>query len=271
LARGIHSSSERSDGPFVVVDCGAIPESLVESELFGHEKGAFTGAHEARRGLFEEAHEGTIFLDEIGELPLSLQPKLLRALEQREVRPVGARAPRSIDVRVVAATNRRLAEAARAQEFRHDLYYRLAVMRVIVPPLRDRPEDIVPLATDFLRRFKHDPNAGISPDFAALLTGYDWPGNVRELRNVVERYAIVGEAGEDLLDVGGDAIQQDLSRLPYHEARGIVVDRFDREYVGRILERSKGVVTRAADEAELGRATLYRMMDRLGMSRRDDG
>ncbi len=270
LARALHARSDRAKGPFVVVDCGAIPPTLIESELFGHEKGAFTGATEERRGLFEDASGGTLFLDEVGELPLDLQPKLLRALEQREVRPVGGRT-RKVDVRVVAATNRRLAEAVRSKEFRQDLFYRLAVVRVTVPPLRDRPEDIEPLATAFLRAHKGDPTATLSPDLVALLVHHTWPGNVRELRNVIERYAVVGAAGLlDDTDRASPESGEALSRLPYHEARKVVVERFERDYIPRILARAGGVVARAADQAELARPSLYRMMDRLGISRRDE-
>jgi transcriptional regulator with GAF, ATPase, and Fis domain len=276
LARAIHASSSRAKGPFVVVDCGSIPSALVESELFGHEKGAFTGAQQARRGLFEEASSGTLFLDEVGELPLDMQPKLLRALEQREVRPVGGRTPRHVDVRVIAATNKRLAEAVRNKEFRQDLFYRLAVVRVNVPPLRDRSEDIVPLATSFLRAIKGDPSVVVAPDLAKLLTSYAWPGNVRELRNVIERYALAGAYTEGLLDDDGAAhlergASADISKTPYHEARRANDDRFDREYLTRLLERTGGVMARAADEAGLARPSLYRMMDRLGVKRDEDG
>src|SRR5215472_14628969 len=188
LARGVHEKSARTTGPFVAVDCGAIPSGLIEAELFGHEKGAYTGATEARKGVFEQADGGTLFLDEIGELPLDLQPKLLRVLEQREVRPLGTAVSRPVNVRVIAATNKRLAEAAHKNEFRRDLFYRLAVARVTVPPLRDRPEDIVPLAKAFLRVALNDPGAELPVDLGAMLTSYRWPGNVRELRNVIDRY-----------------------------------------------------------------------------------
>ena len=266
LARALHAQSPRADGAFVAIDCGAIPAGLVESELFGHERGAFTGATHSRQGVFVEAHGGTLFLDEIGELPLELQPKLLRVLETREVRAVGGRGTRSVDVRVIAATNRRLAEAANKNEFRRDLFYRLAVARVTIPPLRDRPEDIAPLARAFLRSATGDAGAELPPDLAAMLSAYAWPGNVRELRNVIERYAVLGLRDRGGLFDGSQPVggaNDDLSHLPFHEARRQTLDRFERAYLPKVLERAGGVVTRAAELAEVARPSFYRMMDRL--------
>jgi transcriptional regulator with PAS, ATPase and Fis domain len=277
LARAIHDKSARRGGPFVVADCSAFPEHLIESELFGHEKGAFTGADRARRGVFEEASGGTLFLDEIGELPLELQPKLLRVLEQREVKPVGGNAPRPVDVRVVAATNRRLAEAARTGEFRSDLFYRLSVVRAAVPPLRDRKEDITPIARGMLRAVKRDPGAEIPEDFASMLVAYAWPGNVRELRNVVERYAVFGLDPKSIFDdstpQGGVPIirNDDLADLTYHEARKRVLDQLDEAYLPRILERADGVMARAAELAGVARPSFYRMIERLRGEKKDDG
>jgi transcriptional regulator with PAS, ATPase and Fis domain len=272
LARAIHSRSARAKGPFVVVDCGTIPPNLIESELFGHVRGAFTGATEDRRGLLEEARGGTLFLDEVGELPLDMQPKLLRALDSKEIRPVGSRKPRIADVRVVSATNRRIAEKTRHGEFREDLYYRLAVVRVTVPPLRDRPEDVLPLATSFLRRARGDAHVEVPADLAAMLAEYSWPGNVRELRNVIERHAAFGDNGVALLiDRTVAENGEDLSSLPYHEARRIVLERFESEYVPRVLERANGVVARAAEHAELARPSFYRLLERLRIAaERDD-
>ena len=194
VARAIHQFSKRNRGPFVVFDCGAVPENLIESELFGHEKGSFTGAIMARQGLFEMAQGGTIFLDELGELNLDLQPKLLRALEQREVRRVGANKPVRIDVRVVAATNRNLEEEVKHGRFREDLFYRLSVVRLVLAPLRDRKEDIPLLVKHFLRKSSFNQEGagrvrvkGISRDALDCMMNYRWPGNVRELVNVVER------------------------------------------------------------------------------------
>jgi len=272
LARAVHACSARSAGPFVAVDCGAIPAGLVESELFGHERGAFTGATHARSGVFEQADGGTLFLDEIGELPLDLQPKLLRVLETREVRPVGGPGVRAVDVRIVAATNRRLAEAERAGEFRRDLFYRLAVAHVVVPPLRDRREDIVPLARGFLRAASGDPRAQLPVELAAMLASYTWPGNVRELRNVIERWSLLGlRDARGLFDGAGakEMPAEDLSHLPYHEARRRVLERFERAYLPRVLENAGGVVTRAARHAQVARPSFYRMLERLQAGRDD--
>ncbi len=264
LARAIHAQSPRAQGPFVVVDCGAIAPNLIESELFGHERGAFTGAEAARRGVFEEATGGTIFLDEIGELPLDLQPKLLRALEQREVKPVGGRATRPIDVRVIAATNRKLTALAQSGEFRSDLYYRLAVIRATVPPLRERREDVLPIARAILRGIRKDATVELPSDVEARLLSYPWPGNVRELRNVVERFAVFGsDAGlfepcEDL-----PPADEDLATMTYHDAKKRVLDRFEESYFPRVLARAGGVVTRAAELAGVARPSFYRMMERL--------
>ncbi len=274
LARAIHTTSARRDAPFVVVDCGTIPPNLIESELFGHVRGAFTGATEDRRGVFEEANGGTLFLDEIGELPLDMQPKLLRALESREIRPVGGKKTKKIDVRIVAATNKKLAEASRKGDFREDLYYRIAVARVTVPPLRDRPEDIIPLATRFLRLARNDATLEVPPDLAAMLSEYSFPGNVRELRNIVERWAVLGDSAgakglfDDTLKDAPDP--DDLSRLPYHEARRIALERFEANYLPKVLERAKGVIARAAENAQVARPSFYRMLERLRLAKRED-
>jgi transcriptional regulator with PAS, ATPase and Fis domain len=265
LSRALHERSARANAPMVVVDCGAIPENLIESELFGHERGAFTGAEHARKGVFEEANGGTLFLDEIGELPLEMQPKLLRALEAREVRPIGARAPKPIDVRIIAATSRRLAEAARTGEFRSDLFYRLAVARMTVPPLRDRPEDVLPIARAMLRVLAKDPLVEIPADLASMLEAYTWPGNVRELRNVVERWAALGRLDRTMFDPleAQNTAEDDLATLPYHEARKIVLDRFEEKYLPRVLVRANGVVSRAAELAQVARPSFYRMLERI--------
>jgi DNA-binding NtrC family response regulator len=269
LAQALHRQSARRDGPFVPVDCGAIPAALIESELFGHERGAFTGAVRSQVGLFEQAHGGTIFLDEVGELPLDLQPKLLRVLEQREVRPVGARAAKSVDVRVVAATHRRLADASEKGEFRRDLYYRLAVARLKVPPLRERGDDVLVLARRFLKRLNGDADVEVPTELEALLRSYSWPGNVRELRNVVERYVLLGLRDRNrLLDADQhQPKERNLALLPYHEARTFALERFEREYFPALMVRAGGVLTRAAQMADLARPSLYRILDRLQIPR----
>jgi DNA-binding NtrC family response regulator len=271
LAAGLHQESKRAEAPFVVVDCGAIPEGLVESELFGHERGAFTGAHQSREGAFEQAQGGTLFLDEIGELPLESQPKLLRALENRSFRRVGGADTVRVDVRVIAATNRRLREAVRHREFREDLFYRLAVVHVRLPRLCDRPEDIIPIAERFLERATGDENAAIPPDVARLLTSYPWPGNARELRNVVERFATFDRADARLLfgdapqgaRTAGTDVFAGLDRLPYHEAKKRVMESFHRSVLGKVVERAGGSVSKAAERLGLPRASLYRMLQQL--------
>jgi DNA-binding NtrC family response regulator len=196
FARALHALSPRADGPFVAINCAAIPENLLETELFGHEKGAFTGASQRKPGKFELAHRGTLFLDEIGDLPLSLQPKILRALEEKSFERVGGTAPLHVDVRVVAATNRNLRAAVAARQYREDLYFRLSVFPILIPPLRDRPDDIPTLARYFIDRFcrelKKKPLV-LSPAAEDELRAYGWPGNVRELQNCIERAAILTE------------------------------------------------------------------------------
>jgi transcriptional regulator with PAS, ATPase and Fis domain len=265
LAQAVHTLSRRGAGPFVTIDCGAIPANLIESQLFGHEKGAFTDATKPGIGAFSQADGGTIFLDEIGELPIDLQPKMLRVLEQREIRPLGSAQTIPIDVRLIAATNRRLSEAVHRNEFRRDLFYRLAVARVTIPPLRDRPEDIIPIAKALLSVASNDPAPDLPEDFASMLTAYHWPGNVRELRNVIDRYVHLGlRDTQSLFDSKrrADAAEMDLSLLPYHEARRRAVDEFERAYVRKVMERAGGVVARAAELSEVARASFYRMLDR---------
>jgi transcriptional regulator with PAS, ATPase and Fis domain len=267
LANAIHSGSARADGPFVALDCGAIPTNLIESELFGHERGAFTGADRARDGAFVQAHGGTLFLDEIGELPIDMQPKLLRALEAKEVRPLGGRGTRSVDVRVIAATNRNLSEAANANEFRRDLFYRLAVLRVCVPPLRERKEDILPLARAFLARVPGYEQAELPPELESMLLSYPWPGNVRELRNVVSRYTVLGSNPAalfgDTRDIAVHRGGEDLSHLPFQEARAIAIERFERTYLPAVLARAGNVVVRAAELAQVRRGSFHRMLHRI--------
>jgi DNA-binding NtrC family response regulator len=274
LAHALHSESSRREGPFVVVDCGALAKDLIESELFGHEKGAFTGAVGARAGAFEQANGGTLFLDEIGELPLESQPKLLRALEGRTFRRVGGTKTLTVDIRVVAATNRRLREAARRKEFREDLYYRLAVVHVAVPRLSDRKEDVALLAERFLRRATRDDSAVVPAELQGLLSSYDWPGNARELRNVIERFATFRTADARVLfgapdppsPIAGSTTAFDfaeLDGLPYHDAKGRVIEAFHRTVLARAMDRAGGQVAAAADLLALPRASLYRMLQEV--------
>jgi DNA-binding NtrC family response regulator len=207
-ARAIHDASPRADAPFVVVDCGALPRELIESELFGHEKGAFTGATHSRQGAFEQANGGTLFLDEIGELDLELQPRLLRALESREVKRLGSNQHRPIDIRVIAGTNRRLQHQVAASEFREDLYYRLAVLTFRLPPLRERREDIPLLVDHFMQRFSGGRALAVSQEMKTRLMARPWPGNVRQLRNVVERAVALGRL--DITDPSGQTVGQSL-------------------------------------------------------------
>ncbi|HTQ45995.1 MAG TPA: sigma 54-interacting transcriptional regulator [Polyangiaceae bacterium] len=277
LARSLHAASTRAAGAFVAVDCGAIPENLVESELFGHVRGAFTGAVGDRKGVFEEAHGGTLFLDEIGEMPIAMQPKLLRAIESRSVRRVGAATSRPVDVRIVAATNRSLARCVNEGTFREDLYYRLAVVTLSMPPLRTRREDIPVLARHFHRAISGADAAELPPEFLARLMGRSWPGNVRELRNFVERSVSLGliderspatssaAAAPPSSNEGPDISAMLAMRLPLKEARAAWIESFESIYVRDVLRQCGGNVTRAAERAGVSRRFLQRMIARLGI------
>ncbi|MGE0784739.1 MAG: sigma 54-interacting transcriptional regulator [Sandaracinaceae bacterium] len=271
-AEGIHDTSTRSEGPFVAIDCGAVSANLIESELFGHVRGAFTGAVSDRRGVFEEAQGGTLFLDEIGELPLDLQPKLLRVLEKREIRRVGESRARPIDVRVVAATNRDLAVEVNQGTFREDLFFRLAVVRVRLPPLRSRRDDIPRLVRHFVERLRPDAPTP-SPELVAALARKSWPGNVRELRNAVERaLALVDPATSEgapaeAASSGQDARLAELLSMPMKEGLDRWVAYFEQEYVKLALDRH-GSVSAAARAAGVNRRHIQRLMKRHGM--RDD-
>jgi DNA-binding NtrC family response regulator len=268
VARAVHATSGR--GPFVAVNCAALPENLLESELFGHTQGAFTGADREKPGLFEAAHTGTLFLDEIAELPLALQPKLLRALEYGEIRRVGANAPRNLDVRVIAATNRVLEEEVGANRFREDLFWRLNVLHLHVPPLRERPADIPLLAEHFAALASQNGQAAgsvllrISPDAMATLTAYPWPGNVRELRNAIERASTLATSqelrAEDLparIREAGRAVAlvSDASH------RQLSLKDLERAYIAEVLRQTGGNKSRAAEILGLDRKTLYRKLE----------
>ena len=271
-ARAIHAAGARRAGPFVVVDCGAISPSLIEGELFGHERGAFTGATDARAGVFEAARGGAVFLDEIGELPLELQPKLLRALEAREVRRLGATAATAIDVRVIAATHRDLRAEVNAGTFRADLYYRLAVVRIELPPLRRRGEDVPLLVDAFVDELTATGLAPTlaaalrAPGFVAELAAAAWPGNVRELRNHLAMCAVVGAAvppGRTAARAS-TAVPVDLE-VPLKEARQRLLDEFEQRYLEALLERHAGNVSAAARQAGLSRVSLYALLRKAGL------
>ncbi len=278
-ARAIHEHSHRADAPFVVVDCAALPPTLIESELYGHERGAFTGADRARVGAFESASGGTLFLDEIGELPLDLQTRLLGVLERRIVQPLGSNRTRAIDVRIVAATNRDLRREVNRGSFRADLYFRIAVVSVEMPPLRERPEDVALYVEAFLAE-----QAGAGRPFAidaaamAELASRPWPGNVRELRNTLERAAALGE-----IDTGAAALLPEAAEttasssdaemtmvladpsVPFKTGKGLLIDRFERAYVEALMQRHAGNITQAARAAEIDRVYLLRLLDKFGL------
>jgi two-component system response regulator GlrR len=262
MARAIHRASPRAEAPFVAVNCGAIPEGLLESELFGHKKGSFTGAVADRRGLFQAAQGGTLFLDEIGDMPLPLQVKLLRALEERKVRPVGSHESHDIDVRVIAATHRKLEERIASGEFREDLYYRLNVVKLYIPTLAERREDIPLLANAFLSRLStryHRGRLALAPEAMQLLVSAPWPGNVRQLLNVIEQAVALAPTEvipESLVRQALDA--GDTALTPLDEARRA----FERDYLVRILKITGGNVTKAARLAGRNRTEFYRLLER---------
>ena len=291
VANAIHRASDRENGPFIVFDCGAVPDNLIESELFGHEKGSFTGAIMTRQGLFEMAQGGTIFLDELGELNIDLQPKLLRVLEQREVRRVGSTKPIKVDVRVIAATNRNLEEEVKAGRFREDLFYRLSVVRIFLPPLRERLEDIPILVDAFLKNAAFNRLAdgrqratSMTGEAKESLTRYRWPGNVRELVNVVERACSFCDNGIiELKDLPShvtgiqgamatsSAVAAAISAStlgssgsnngrPFKEAKEEIVSNFEREYIRGLLEKNEFNISHAAREADIDRKYFRKLM-----------
>ena len=285
VARAIHRASKRVQRPLVVQDCSAIPANLIESTLFGHERGSFTGAAERRRGCFEHAHGGTLFLDEIGELDLGLQPKLLRVLETREVQRVGSARTVPVDVRVVAATNRDLRQMVNEGKFREDLYYRLSVVQVELPPLRERPEDIPALVRQFLEESSKLGNQPqpvrytIARDAMMKLQGYPWPGNVRELKNTIERAVSLADGTElgmrDLLPAsqktppvflpGGTAEQFVETETPFKDAKQKVVDAFEAQYLKALLDKHGDNISRSARAAGLTRYHLRELAKRYGL------
>ncbi len=265
LARGIHALSGRDR--FVAINCGALAESLIESELFGHERGAFTGADRAREGLLESAHRGTVFLDEIGELPLSLQPRLLRALEQGEIRRVGSNETRTLDFRLISATNRNLEADMRAERFREDLYWRINVIAIHIPPLRDRSSDIPLLIEHFLQEIAREHSTtplGVTREARTLLENYPWPGNVRELRNTVQRAAVLTTTEEIRAeDLPGRILQPGKGyqgAIKTTGSKGSLRD-LERAYILEVLHDVHGNKSRAADILGVDRKTLYRKLE----------
>jgi DNA-binding NtrC family response regulator len=271
IARAVHEQSSRREGPFLAVNCAAMPPTLLESELFGHARGAFTDAKTSRTGLFEQATGGTLFLDEIGEMPVEMQPKLLRALQERTVRPVGGNADVTFDARIVTATNRDLEAEVDAKRFREDLYYRINVVRVDAPPLRERGSDVLLLATHFVERFAArggKPVRGIHALAAEKLCAYDWPGNVRELENCIERAVALLRFDEVTVDDLPEKVRQyRADRLVFATddlAEVLTIDELERRYILRVLAICGGNKSRTADLLGLDRRTLYRRIDRYG-------
>ena len=274
VANAIHQLSERKKGPFVAVNCGALPRELIESELFGHEKGSFSGAHQSKIGLIESADGGTLFLDEIGDLPMDLQVKILRVLEQKEVRRIGSVKPKAVDARVVAATNRDLRDDVEKKSFREDLFFRLSVLEIKLPPLREREGDIPILAEHFLRRFNQKMNRsveGVSPEAMRLLLQHKWPGSVRELENIIQRCMILRESGvielRDLPEHLAPKMEStaplmaalfDPNQLSFQKAR----EAFERHYLEELLNLNDGNVTKSALMGGISRRHLQDLINK---------
>src|SRR5690606_23057305 len=287
IARGIHLNSRRADEAFVAVNCAAFPENLLESELFGHEKGAFTGADSQKRGLMEYASGGTFFLDEICEMSLELQAKLLRALQERKIRRLGGEAEIPVNIRVIAATNRDPEEAVAQGILRQDLYFRLNVVPVNVPPLRERKEDIPLLAQHFLRRYAEQYERDgaeplrLTPDAIRVLTAYRWPGNVRQIQNVIERVVSLASPGQEITaadlpeEIRGDGSQGTSALafstdLTFQQAKDVAIEAFERTYLEALLARHGGNISQAAREAQIDRKTIQRLLKKHGLRARGD-
>lgn len=268
-AEAVHQASRRRSGPFVIVDCSAIARNLIEAQLFGHERGAYTGAVQSREGAFSLAHGGTIFLDEVGELDLDLQPRLLRAIEKREVTPLGGSKSRHVDVRIIAATNRDLHDEVARGTFRADLYYRLAVTTVRLPPLRDRAEDIVALCDHFMKQLSIRDGDAYRLDESLLrrLASLPWPGNVRQLKNTVERIVVFGteEADDSGLILLPVPIEDRSDGQSFHSAKAQVIAVFERAFLSRVLGGHGNNITAAARACGVDRVHFLRLLDRHGL------
>ena len=281
VARALHTESRRKDHPFIAVNCGAIPETLIESEFFGHAKGAFTGAVTDKAGLFTDAEGGTLFLDEIGDLPMSMQVKLTRALQEHAVRPVGETAERKVDVRIVAATHVDLEAAVANSEFREDLYYRLNVFPLRLPPLRDRLDDVPLLSAILIDRHMDrtaiEPIEGLTPEAMTALCRYSWPGNVRQLENALERALAVCEGPrigvehlpEDVRKRTVGASGDDVVHLEFREVVNIARDRASHDYLLALMRKFSGNVTHAAEQAGIERESLHRLLRKYGVRPND--
>lgn len=276
-AKAIHDRSGRRDQPFVVADCAALSAGILESELFGHVKGAFTGAHTDRKGFFEKAHKGTLFLDEVSEIPMDLQGKLLRAVQEQTIVRLGSVEPVKVNVRIIAATNRDLEERVKENAFRQDLFFRLNVVALIMPPLRERCEDIPVLAGHFLKyytaRLNLDQRLHIPDEILSMMCAYDWPGNVRELENAVQRAAVLAENGNiriehilpsGLMKAGFPHVQAD-QEITFQEMRRKIVDDFTRQYLARCLALNEGNITKTAQAMNMRRTSLQRLMKQFGI------
>lgn len=278
VARSIHKRSARSSARFMPIDCGAIPESLVESEFFGHERGAFTGAHERRLGLLEVADGGTVFLDEIVDMPLTLQTKLLRVLQERKFRRVGGKDEIAVNIRVVAAASRDPVGEIRVQRFREDLYYRLNVGYITIPPLRERQEDIPLLVSYFIDRYRGEmgkPVMQLKPEVLEILMAYPWPGNVRQLQNVIKRALLMShgpilslsDLSDDIITHAGDRAATD--RAGFFQLREQRLAAFEKDYLTNLLQLYQGDVSQAAQKACIPRGTLYRLLKKHGLAAED--
>ena len=274
IARTLHQLSRRAQGPFIVVDCGAVAGTLIESELFGHEKGAFTGATATRQGAFELASTGTVFLDELGELSLDLQPKLLRVIEQRELRRVGGSKTIKVDLRILAATRKDLRSEVEKGKFREDLYFRLNVVPIVAPPLRDRREDIPLMVQQFLVQLAPDEEVALAEPTMAALMAHDWPGNVRELRNVIERAIALGsDPGSLVAPLGDRPLQSARSAIPTEFTAGLPFrdekerwnEQFERRYLVWLLRRADGNISKAARDADMDRKYLHKLLKKYGI------